>query len=135
MVFRFTNLFLALLRLAARVCFSLAAIAYAISSLAADREYGLGLRSMEPQHFARAAAFFPLLRAHRSGLAYYSITVFDVQGIPAIREAIRHDPNATDLWFALLRLELHVHNDEAYNEAMARLKELTPDLRYTPILR
>ena len=135
MVSRFTSLCLVLLRLAARLSFLAAALAYVTFSLLGDLEYGLGLRTMGMQHFALASIYFPLVRSHRSGFAYSVIQNMEVGGIPAVRKAIRADPNATDLWFGLLRLELHARDEQGYNAAMSRLKELTPDLRYTPILR
>jgi hypothetical protein len=129
------SLFLALLRLAVRLSFLAAALVYVTFSLLGDLEYGLGLRTMELRHFALASIYFPLIRSHRSAFAYGIIQNMEVGGIPAVKKAIRADPNSADLWFGLLRLELQARDEEGYNAAMSRLKELTPGLKYTPILR
>ena len=135
MVSRFMSLSLALFRLAARVSFLLAALAYAILSLLGDLEYGLALKTLDLHHFQRAALFFPLLRSHRSGLAYGFIMHEEPAGIPVVRGALQYDPNAADLWLGLARLELKAKDEQGYNAALARLKELTPGLKYTMIQR
>jgi hypothetical protein len=129
------NLCRALLRLAARVSFLLAALAYATLSLLGDLEYGLALKTLDLRHFQLAAQLFPLLRSHRGGLAYGFIMHEEPAGIPAVWGALRYDPNAADLWLGLARLELKAQDEAGYNVALARLKELTPGLNYTVIQR
>jgi hypothetical protein len=135
LVFHYMSLCPVLLRLAARVSFSLIAIAYATLSLLGDHEYGLALKTLDLHHFQRAAQLFPLLRSHRSGLAYGFVMHEEPAGIPAVRGALRYDPNAADLWLGLARLELKAQDEQGYNVAVARLKELTPGLKYTLIQR
>ena len=135
MVSRFMSLSLALLRLAARVSFLLAALAYATLSLLGDLEYGLALRTLELRHFQLAAMLFPLLRSHRSGLAYGFIMHEEPGGIPNVKHALRYDPYAADLWLGLARLELKAQDEAGYTAALARLKELTPGLNYTVVQR
>jgi len=47
-----------------------------------------------------------------------------------IDAALQTDPNAADLWYNLARLRLQLGDTRQYNEALARLKELSPHNMY-----
>jgi hypothetical protein len=128
---RFTSLSLALSRLAVRVIFLAAAVLYALCSILSDAEYGIGMATGHLEHFALASRVFPLMRMRRSGLAYALILQQIPEGIPAIQEAIRYDPNAADLWLGLVRMQLKSKDEKGYTASLARLKELAPGVEFT----
>lgn len=130
---RFTSLLRALWRLFVLAVFSLTALVYGLSSLLADAEYGLGMQTMQPQYFRAAAVIFPLSRTRRSGAAYYAIIRQDLGMIGDVQRALRHDPNAADLWYGLARMQLKVHDDIGYKASLTRLKELAPGARFEPV--
>jgi predicted Zn-dependent protease len=103
---------------------------YAVCSLLSDAEYGIGLRTGEFRYFVASSRLFPLIRTRRSAPGYAAIIGEDVAGIPWIEEALRHDPNAPDLWYGLARMQLKAGDEAGYSAAVKRLKELTPGLEY-----
>jgi hypothetical protein len=113
-----------------RVLFASTALLYVLCSMLSDAEYALGLRTHDLRHFILAARLFPLERSHRSGAGYTVNLIGDRAHIGLIREAISHDPNAADLWYDLARMELLTGNQTGYNEALDRLKRLTPQHSY-----
>ena len=106
---------------------------YATYSLIADAEYGIGMATGDLSHFILSARLFPLERARRSGPAYAVIIKQDLSKIPWIKEALRHDPNAADLWYGLARMELKAGDEAGYSAAVKRLRELTPGLDYAVV--
>lgn len=123
----------ALWRWSVRAVFLSAALTYATLSLLADAEYGVGMRTGDPAAFQRASRLFPLFRTRRSGAAYAYILRQDAAGIPEIKWAIAHDPNAADLWYGLARIQLKMGDHIGYNSSLTRLKQLTPGLSYQVI--
>lgn len=117
--------------LSVRAAFLLTMLLFSTCSLLGDHEYGLGLLTHDMNHFLLASRLFPEIRSFRSGPAYASITFGDPQAaIPLIEEALRHDPNAPDLWYGLARMQLKLGNEQGYNAALTQLKRLTPGLDY-----
>lgn len=129
-VFRFTSLLPALWRWSVRVGFLSAALLYASFSLLSDAEYKIGLQTQDIRHFQRAARLFPLTRTRRSAAAYAAILQDHLDYIPEVQWAIRHDPNAADLWFGLARMQLKAGDQIGYNSSLTRLKQLTPGLSF-----
>lgn len=127
---RFTSRLRALLLWSVRAGFLSAALLYSSLSILSDFEYGIGLLDGNIRHFQAASRLFPLMRTRRSGAAYDAILHEDWHDIPDIRWAVRHDPNAADLWYGLARMQLKAGDELGYNSSLTRLKELTPGLRY-----
>ena len=120
-------------RLCVRVAFLAAALAYACLSLLSDSLYGAALLTGNMQYFELSALYFPLIRSHRSGPGYFAALLGDPKGISYIEEALRHDPNAADLWLALTRMTLNTPERLGYNSSFAHLQALTPGLRFNVV--
>ncbi len=125
---RSINLSLALSRPCVRVFCLLAALLYTTASIWSDYDYGRGLRYGDAKDFYRAANLFPLSRERRSGPGYLTLMRHDYAHASIIVEAIRHDPNAADLYLGLMLLSLaNGDNAAAYSAAMG-LKRLRPQM-------
>jgi len=77
-----------------------------------------------------SARLFPLVRSYRSGPAYDVIEKGDFQDAGLIKEALRYDPFAADLWYGLARMELKSNDKAGYIAALTELQRLTPGLQY-----
>ncbi len=114
----------ALLRLCVPVIFLATALLYALCSTLSDLEYKIGLNTLQARHFELSARWFPLVRTHRSGPAYLAIRTGDVWGGHTIRQALRYDPHAADLWAGLAQMQLATGDQMGYSASMARLHAL-----------
>ena len=127
---RFTSRLLWFLQPALQVMFLAAGILYAVCSFTSDWYYGQGLRTDSLADYQLSAALFPLLRSHRTGAAYWAAANDSKVNVGLIDAALQTDPNAADLWYNLARLRLQLGDTKQYNEALARLKELSPHNMY-----
>ena len=130
LAFRFMSRFRALWRLAVRVGFLSLVLIYVATSLVSDYEYGMGLRTGEADHFYNASVLFPLNRDRRSGAGYIAILRQDTANTWRVTEALRHDPNAADLYFGLAQLRLKERDQQGYSAALTQLMKLTPGVEY-----
>ena len=76
-----------------------------------------------------------MLRTHRSAAAYWVVVHEDAAKRGLIALALKADPNATDLWYGLARLQLKANDTIGYNTSLTRLKELTPGVNYQVVKR
>ena len=127
---RFISRLRAPLRLCALAIYSGTALAYALSSLASDYEYGAGMRDRQFSHFQKAAELFPFNRDRRSGPAYYTILRGDYTHTDIVAKALKYDPNAADLYFGLAQLRLKEGDQQGYTVALTQLMKLTPGVEY-----
>ena len=84
--------------------------------------------------FDTASRLFPLSFERRTGLAKAHILLPD-QTTPqvtaeVIRRTLRSDPNASDLWYNLVRMDLKLGDKGAYTADMGHLRKLTPQVTF-----
>lgn len=97
------------------------------------------MRGLNIEDFIESARLFPLSRPRRTGPAYAWI-VADPDGrykntVEAIREGLKTDPHAADLWFNLGRMALKRGDEAEYTEAKAQVQRLVPHAVFEVIER